>query len=388
MTELPTSAPNLPPPTIVVDPAGWQACLTELHKHPRIAIDLEANSMYAYRERVCLIQISIPGRDYILDPLCDLDLEPLGQIIGDPTIEKIFHAAEYDLMMLSRQYDWTLVNLFDTMLAARILGYKRIGLASLLHDFHHIKLDKKYQRANWCQRPLRDELLAYAQADTHFLFDLRERFARELDAAGRMREAQEIFTEQCDIIVPDLTFNPDNFWSINGVRKLPPHRKAITRALYIFRDEQAKRRDMPAFKIFGDKTLVAIAERAPRTSEQLREIKGMSHGQVRRYGTQILKLIKHNRGKPAPKRPKRPKRPADDVLVRYEALQNWRKKLARKRKVESDVIIGRSAMWAIARSNPQTRPSLSELNVLGEWRLEQYGEEILAILGKYTKNST
>ena len=142
-----------------------------------MAIDLESNSLYSYREEVCLIQLSTAEKDYILDPIAGSDLFGLGQIIQDPSIEKVLHAAEYDCILLRRQYGWKLENLFDTMWAARILGHARYGLANVLEDAYGIKLNKKYQKANWCKRPLTKAQLNYAQMDTHFLLQLRD-FAR------------------------------------------------------------------------------------------------------------------------------------------------------------------------------------------------------------------
>ncbi|MCA9875056.1 MAG: ribonuclease D, partial [Anaerolineales bacterium] len=156
----------LPPHHLITTQTDWQDCLAALKQEPRIAIDLEANSMYAYRERVCLIQISIPSQDYIIDPVAKVDLSGLGELLADTAVEKVFHAAEYDLILLKREYEWELNNLFDTMWAARILGYKQYGLASLLKKIFDLKLDKQYQKSNWCRRPLSPAQLTYAQLDT------------------------------------------------------------------------------------------------------------------------------------------------------------------------------------------------------------------------------
>jgi ribonuclease D len=201
---------NLPPYRLVTNPSDWQRCLAQLQKYPRLAIDLEANSLFAYREQVCLIQISIPNQDYIVDPLAKIDLSPLGAIIGDPAVEKVFHAAEYDLLLIKREFGWRLQNLFDTMWATRILGYDRCGLANILESFYGVSLDKKHQRANWCKRPLTTSQLAYARMDTHYLLRLRDDLAAELDEAGRTAEARETFAEQSDVHPNNNEFDPGN----------------------------------------------------------------------------------------------------------------------------------------------------------------------------------
>ena len=371
---------NLPPFKLVTTQKDWLACLGALRQEPRLAIDLEANSLFAYREQVCLIQISIPDQDYIVDPTAALELGGLGDLLTDEDIEKVFHAAEYDLILVKRQYGWTLQNLFDTMWAARILGYPRCGLASLLHDFYDVEQNKKHQKANWCRRPMTERMLAYAQMDTHYLLRLRDELAGELKDSDCLAEALEIFADQCHIELNDNKFKPDGFWSINGTRDLSPQKKALVKALFIYRDQQARRLNRPPFKVFNNRTIVELAEAAPRYLEELSHIHGMSHGQIRRYGRSILRVIAQARQDPPPKRPKSKSRPPDDVTNRYEKLHNWRKSKARERGVESDVIVSRGALWALAWANPRSAADLSDLEKFGPWRREAYGPEILALL--------
>lgn len=370
----------MPPFTLVEDQAAWDDCLRQLWQHKRLAIDLEANSMYAYRERVCLIQITIPGSDFVVDPLEIGDLSALGELIEDPEIEKVFHAAEYDLILLDRDYGWELNNLFDTMWAARILGYSRFGLASLLEMCYDVKLSKRHQKSNWCQRPLSESQLAYARLDTHYLLDLRDRLAGELHEQGHGEEAQEIFTEQAQVKAVNTDFDPDAFWSVNGVADMEPEQQAVLKALYIFRDTEGQRRNLPVFKVMGERTLLEVAEQMPSRTADLREIHGMTRGQVNRYGNRILGLVEAARQTTPPTPPKRAPRPPDSVLTRYEILHNWRKKRARQRGVESDVIVSRDVLWTLARLNPQTREQLAELNLMGPWRLKTYGDDLLHVL--------
>ena len=372
------SGPDLPPHQLIASAAAWAQCLARLQEHPRLALDLEANSLYAYHEEVCLIQLSIPGQDYIIDPLAPIDLAPLGELFARPDVEKVFHAAEYDLMLVKRQFGWELNNLFDTMWAARILGINRVGLANILETYFDVHLDKRFQRSNWCERPLSQAALAYAQADTHFLLALRDKLAQELEAAGRMKEALEIFAEQTRVAPASLTFDPDSFWTMNGIRTLSPQGKAILRALAIYRDREAMRRNKPHFKILQDRTLVEIAREAPVHRDDLARIPGMSSGQIQRYGRDILRIVRENRGARAPRRPSRKPRLPQDVLDRYELLRNWRKEKGAERGVESDVILSRDALWALARKNPTSREELN--GILGPWRASTYGDEILSLL--------
>ncbi len=373
---------SLPPYKLVTTQADWQTCCAQLQTLPRFAIDLEANSMHAYRERICLIQISSPTHDYIVDPVADIDLSELGVLFANPAIEKIFHAAEYDLTLIKREHDWPMNNLFDTMWAARILGYERYGLANILETVFAVQLDKKYQKSDWCKRPLRPEQLSYAQHDTHYLLALRNHLAQELQAAGRMEEALESFAMQTHVTPSNNEFAPENFWSINGVRNLSPEEQSVLCQLAIYRNEEAQKRDKPLFKIMGDKTLVEIAYATPRNSFELSRIHGMSSGQVHRYGQGLLNAIVRGQHTDAPPKPKRKKRPSDDILNRYEKVRNWRKERAQKRGVESDVIISKTAMWAIAYQNPQTSSQLAAISEIGAWRCQTYGDEILTLVSK------
>jgi ribonuclease D len=229
---------------------------------------MESNGLYAYQEQVCLIQISISNgkvdqtsersaalevTDYILDPLRLPDLDGLGKLMADPKVEKVFHAAEYDILSMKRDFGHTFHNLFDTMLAARILGWRQLGLASILEQEYGVELDKRFQRANWGRRPLSPEQISYARMDTHYLLALRDRLEAELESKGRLREASESFERLAAVTPAPRSFDPDEFWQLlNGRRQLSPQQNAVLRRLYIFRDQEAQRRNRPPFKVFGN----------------------------------------------------------------------------------------------------------------------------------------
>ncbi len=376
---------DLAPFKFVKNQDEWHSCLNSLQKQPRVAIDLEANSLYAYQEQICLIQITIPDQDFIVDPLSDLDLSELGGLISNPRLEKIFHAAEYDLILFKRQFGWHLQNLFDTMWAARILGYSRCGLANLLNSSYGVTLNKKHQKADWSRRPLPSNQLKYAQMDTHFLLRLRDDLLAELSEADCLQEAKEIFDEQCQVQVNNNRFNPDGFWSVNGLRDLNPRQKATVKELWIYRNDKAKQLDRPPFKVFDDRTLIELAVVAPQYIEELPDIHGMSGGQIRRYGRQILKAIRDAENAPVPKKPRsNHSRPPDEVNSRFEKLRNWRKDRARHRGVESDVILSRDTLWELAWHNPQNDDQLSQIKTMGPWRRETYGDEILLLLRNHS----
>lgn len=371
--------PSLPPPRLIQEEGTFQDVVTTLRSQSRLAVDTESNSLHAYRERVCLIQFSIPGADYLVDPLALRDLNPLGSLFSNPEIEKVFHGAEYDIMCLKRDFGFTFANLFDTRVASRTLGRKRSGLRDILAEEFGVQVSKRYQRANWGKRPLSPDLLDYARLDTYYLLPLRDRLAKALHLAERWEEASEACERLTDVDPHDNGFDPNGYWRISNVRTLTPRQMAVVRELYLYRDAQARHLNQPPFKILGDKTLLAIAQEAPVDLMALRDLPGMTQGKIRRYGDGLLSAVTRGHQAPIPRRPTT-KRVAEAVHARYEALHAYRKSVARKRSVESDVILPRDVLWDIAQAAPSDTESLRRVMHPLEWRFQAYGEDILSIL--------
>lgn len=371
--------PDLPPPTLVQDQRSLQEILPNLSAGKLLAVDTESNSLHAYQEQVCLIQFSTREEDFLVDPLAIDDLTPLAPIFADPEIEKIYHAAEYDVMTLKRDFKFEQRNLFDTYIAVRTLGWDHSGLADILETVFGVKLKKRYQRADWGKRPLPKEMLEYARFDTHYLIPLRERLVQSLRAQGRMVEAREGFHMQTLVPPHSNGFDPQGFWGIGDTRKLNGSQAAVLRELYLFRENEAKQQDVPPFKVMGNSILLTLAKTAPEDMKGLEQIKGMSSRRLSRYGDSILQAIQRGTQAEEPKRPQH-ERPSDDVLERYEALRNWRKRTARDRHVDSDIVLPRDTLWDIARANPSDASSLKKVMQPLEWRFETYGDSILKLL--------
>ena len=349
-----------------------------LLRQPVVSVDTESNSLFAYREQVCLIQFSIPNEDYLVDPLSLKDISRLGEVFANPEIEKIFHAAEYDLLTLKRDFGFSFENLFDTMVAARIVGRKRVGLGSLLEEEFNIRLEKKYQRANWGKRPLPPAMLNYASLDTHFLIRLRNVLAKELDRMERWSIAEEDFSRLTEVNGTPPEPHGVDVWRISGVYDLSPQQVTILRYLAEYREEKARKINRPLFKVIGDKSLVAIAEEAPETLEELSRLPGMTRGQVRRHGKALLNAVWLGKQDAPTKRPRQPY--IDDrILTLIEDLRNWRKVTARKIGVESDIVLPRDVMEKIAHAMPKSKKELSRLMEDVPWRYGEYGEKILQI---------
>jgi ribonuclease D len=375
-------AHNLRSPILITRPPALRQLVERLAAEPVLAVDTESNSLFAYRERVCLIQFSTPREDLLVDPLALDDLSALGSLFSNPKIEKIFHAAEYDLITLKRDFNFEFANLFDTMLAARILGWEEIGLGSILKNEFGVQLDKRFQRANWGRRPLPSDMLAYARLDTHYLIPLSMRLKAELKARRRWELAQEDFNRLRYVNGRDPDEQPEAPWRIRGAFDLDPGQAAVLKELSLYREQVAQASDRPVFKVIGDQALVAIAATAPQDFDALRRTLALSENQLQRYGEEVLGAVQ--RGLEAePLHPPRFRRPDDDYVLRLEALRAWRKKAAQKMQVKSDVVLPRDLLYSIAARNPGSEKELAELLTQVPWRLEQFGEQILATLSDY-----
>ena len=374
---------ELPAPTWIATPASLKKLTDELARCSRIAVDTESNSLHAFREQLCLIQFSTDRVDYLVDPLAIDDLSLLNPIFANPRIEKVFHAVEYDLICLSRDLGVKVVNLFDTMQAARILGCKQVGLDSVIAARLGIALDKKYQKADWGKRPLTREMLDYARFDTHYLLELRDSLQAELEQRGRWALAQEEFSR--------LAFGNSNgkpevpAWQrVKGAQKCNNLQLAILHELCKWREDQARSMNRPVFRVLDDYRLVDIATSAPEDQDALADI-GLTDRQIDLYGNRILQAVSRGKRSPAISRP-RVVRPKQAYLDRLNRLTEWRKTAALKEKVESDVVLPKPWMARIAEKDPVNAFELSQLMPNAPWRLEHFGEDILKALHK--KGST
>jgi ribonuclease D len=374
----------------LVDTAGTLHRLVESARvYPTVAVDTESNSLYAYTEQVCLIQLSTPDRDYLVDPLALDDLSPLGALLENPSIEKVFHAAEYDLIGLYRDFHIRVSPIFDTMWAARIVGWPRCGLAALLETHFGVTKNKRMQRYNWGRRPLSPEALRYAVKDTHYLLRLRDILAQELHRLDRWEEAREVFAELHHVIERARTPSDYDFWRIKGSRLLSPTERGVLRALVKLREEEARRQNRPRFRVMSDRLLIRLAQEQPADEDILAEMDSVPRSIARRYGTQIIAAIQEGRSQPvelpAPQHNNHVNGAAEAV---YEALRNWRKKVARQRGVDPDVIVSNAVLHDIAGHKPQSQDELAELGILGPWKLRAYGPALVRVIQDQAKQSS
>lgn len=363
--------------------------LAHLRGEPALAVDTESNSLYVYREQVCLIQVSVPGADYLVDPLVLEDLSSLGPLLADPGVLKVFHGGEYDLSILHRDFRFTVANLFDTMWASRILGWPAHGLAALLRVHFGVKLNKKYQRANWGVRPLPPAQLDYARLDTHYLLRLYQIQAKELSAQNRWPQARHRFSKLMESRWEPKEFDPEGFWRISGVRELDDVGRGVLRELYLFREQQARAENRPPFRVFSNQALLLTSERRPHNVRELRQVKGISPRMAGRYGQALLEAIRQGVSRPLTwgqrARPQNDSnrsngRQSAASQARFEALRAWRNAAAESRGVEPDIVLTNQVLWDVAYHKPRCRAELADIDSLANWQVEEFGDELIRVL--------
>lgn len=347
-----------------------------------IAIDLEADSMHNYQEKVCLIQVSTLQRTVLIDPLAATDLSPLKPILADPAIRKIFHAADYDLRSLKRDFDLEVNGLFDTMICAQLLGEERIGLADLLRKYFSVELDKKFQRADWSQRPLPAEMVRYAAEDTCHLHRLVELFEERLAELARMSWCTEEFAlmEQVRFAESDgpicLRFK--------GAGLLPRRELGVLEKLMQWREQEGARLDKPVYKILGNKPLMELTQRMPTDMVHLRGIDGLSPRLIERYGRALLHAVREGLNIPEaelPRFPRQPRRAKDPGLDdRVKVLKQWRQHEASRYALEPGVLINNATLEAVALAKPQSMTDLDAVVGLKNWQKAELGKGLLQAL--------
>ncbi len=370
---------TLPPPVWVDRQEKFDHMVAELSAQPRIAVDTESNSLHAYRERVCLIQFSTPKKDYVVDPFVLQDLSALAPLFANPNIEKIFHAAEYDLLCLRRDFGFEFTNLFDTMQAARTLGYAYVGLDNLLAEKFAVKIDKRHQKADWGARPLTTAQIDYARFDTHYLFQLRDLLEGELREQERWELALEDFALACKVAEPKEKTNGGAWKRFAGRKDLSTRELTIVSELCVCRDLIAEKLDRPVFKVISDDILLDIARKLPEKDVDLAGI-GLSTKQISLWGRDILAAAKRGAQAPLVKR-EQAQRPSDALLKRLEKLKVWRKKIAQEISVESDIILPKMLVNSLAENPPKNLQELEAALRETPTRFGKYGTEIYRLIG-------
>ena len=287
---------SMHPPKLIATQPDLDKFLEYISDAKHLAVDSESNSYFAYRPRVCLIQISQNHEDFILDPLALKDLSPLGRIFADPSIEKVLHAAENDLIGFKKDFRFRMRNVFDTSVACRLLGRSKLGLARILQEEFGVKLDKKYQRCNWERRPLSPDQLYYAQLDTHFLIDLRNRLHGELLKKNLWSQAQKEYRRLEKIrLTPPRKWDPDGYLRFKGAQKLSEPSLRVLKELSAYRERLARSVNKAPFRVMNNEFMVRVAREMPRDVASLLRVRGLPSRFKGKGAAKLLRIINRAR---------------------------------------------------------------------------------------------
>jgi ribonuclease D len=371
-------------PPLIASAQDLSALLDELRQAPVLAVDTEAASFHRHVDRIYLIQISTRETTAIIDPVAVKDLSGFGALLADPAIEVVFHDADYDLRLFDLQYGFRATRLFDTRVAAELLNEPGLGLAALLERHLDVRVDKRFQRADWSARPISPEMLAYAANDTRHLVALRDLLKARLEETGRLAWAEEEF-EQMALVrwAPDEDREP-GWLRLKGAKALPPRQLAILREVHGWRTEVAAKLDRAEFRVLGNEALFAIAREAPTTAEALAAIKGVGRETLERRGRDIVAAVRRAqrlKGDELPRVERPPRRPREpEIEARLARLKAARTDVTERLGLPPGVVCPNSVLDAIARAVPSSPDELSAIPGMRKWQVESFGADLLAAL--------
>lgn len=346
------------------------------------AMDTEADSLHSYFHKVCLVQVSVAETHAIIDPLAvDAEaLSPLWSVCSDPNITVLMHGADYDIRVLDRDYQAKIQCLEDTQIMAMLLGEKKTGLASLLEFSFGVELDKRHQRADWGRRPLTESMVTYAAADTAHLEALAGVLRRRLEVLGRWEWAREEFRRLEGVRHQPAERDPRAFERVKGVNALRGAARDRAYSLFEWRDAQARRRDLPPFKILGNSALVHMAQTVPEGPRAMRIVPGIGPRFVQRYGQALTDVLITPQAAPDWLRPQR-RLPGDLAnKKRVARLIEARDATAGRLEIDGAVLCPRATVEAVAELGAGADVQALEAGGLVGWRLNVLGDAYVAAL--------
>ena len=330
----------------------------------RVAVDTEGDSLHCYFEKLCLIQLSVRDQDLIVDPLSGIDFGRFNQFLRERTA--VFHGCDYDLRMLRRGAGFVPGPLFDTYLAARFLGIKEVGLASLVKSFFGLDLPKSSQKANWARRPLTDVMLDYAMNDTKYLLQLADILATQLREMNRWSWYEETTARAVAATAEDRERDPERVWKISGSAALSPRGLALLRELWFWRDTEAQTVDRPTFQIMRNEELIELAKNAVSGAKV--RLPGWLPSTRRR---RLEETVERALALPESDWPQRSKsvriRSSPEQEQRLDRLRGKRDGVSKELELDPAIIASRGVLEAVARE-PE-----SAAKILMDWQRDLLG---------------
>lgn len=377
------AAPSDPPYRLIRTPAELAHFAADVSPAHLLAVDLEADSMFHFQEKVCLLQMAGAGQRGVIDPLEVKHLSPLVPLFENPRICKVFHGADYDVRSLYRDFGIVINNLFDTQVATQFLGERETSLGAVINRRFGVRLDKRFQKKDWSQRPLPDAMVAYAAADVLHLIPLALQLMHELKQKGRL----EWVREECDLLSrvrpPNNSAEP-LFIKFRGAGRLPRRNLAALEGLLDYRRKLAARWDRPPFKVFSSAALLKIATEMADTPAAIEAARCLSPKQIRPHAEALAAIVTrakglHDQALPSYPRKRRPNvHPM--VAERILAIKHWRDHLAQRLELDPALLFNKALMTAIAVQPPADLEALGRIDGIRNWQVTAFGRDLLKVV--------
>lgn len=360
-----------------------QVC-EKLKNEIEIALDLEADSLHSYHEKVCLIQLSTRSNNWLIDPFAVKNHDPLAELLRSPKLFTVFHGGDYDIRSLHRDFGITVAQMFDTMIAAQFAGVAEFGLAALLRCYFGVELDKRFQKADWSKRPLSPEMAQYAANDTAHLLQLADILRARLDQLGRTSWVDE----ECALVTANRMAEKSNssmYLNCKGAGKLKPRNLAILEELLQFRDSRARELDRPVFKVIPTESLLVIAEKMPLQVQDMNGIVGVTSKIANHYGELLLSSVQRGLAVPEsglPVYPRFRREPNADLKRSIARLKTWREEIGKRIELSPGLLAPNWLLERIAEQQPSNLEQLTLIQGIRQWQLNVWGNEMLNFLAK------
>lgn len=362
---------------------GLENFAKSLEKETAVAIDLEADSMYHFKEKVCLLQMAAGALSVVIDPIKIKDMSSLKPLFFNRKIKKFFHGADYDVRSLYRDFNIKINNLFDTQVACMFLGYKETGLDAVLKKKFGISLSKKYQKKDWSVRPLPEKMMEYAVADVAYLIPLVKILEEELEKKRRLYwvyEESEILSK----VRPAASDDNPLYLKFKGAGRLNRRNLVVLEALLQFRMHIAGKKDKPLYKVFSNKALMKVAFKKPVDLQSLKKTEAFSPKQINMYGDSVVDLVDNALQIPQNELPLYPKKRAPrvdaSVSARVIALKSWRDSKSQALAIDPGLLCNNFLISAVAVQNPLNAKALEKIEGIKNWQRQEFGREIIALL--------
>jgi len=364
-------------------PAELEQFVSRISQEKIIAVDLEADSMFHFQEKVCLLQMAGNGENVVIDPLEVNDLSALAPIFKDKDVCKVFHGSDYDVRSLYRDFSIEINNLFDTQLASMFMGQRETSLGAVVCNRFGIELDKRYQKKDWSQRPLPDGMIEYAASDVYHLIPLARMLMDELEEKGRL----DWVKEECDYLSevrPMENGSDPLFLRFRGAGRLPRRNLATLEGLLQYRRKLAEKKDRPLFKVISNTALLKIATEMAQTPQAMEAARCLSAKQIRIYGKPLSAIVKKANAlaeKDLPTYPRK-RRPSVSPMVpeRIKIIKDWRDRLADGLGLDPALLFNKALMTAIAVKKPADLQGLRNVEGIRNWQVKAFGKEVLTVL--------